>query len=121
MRLVKAIVGQYISFDDSLTNRIYDHQNIKQPITIREEFREECSVIRFKEMPSGKKCLMSKREMNSKLGKNRSMDLLDPCAMRFFPCLEFAYGEEIEKTMNTYTEEEDGDERNSIFNETLYG
>ena len=121
MRLVKAIVGQYISFDDSLTNRIYDHQNIKQPITIREEFREECSVVRFKEMPSGKKCLMSKREMNSKLGKNRSMDLLDPCAMRFFPCLEFAYGEEIEKTMNTYAEDDESDENNSIFNETLYG
>ena len=64
---------------------------------------------------------MSKREMNSKLGKNRSMDLLDPCAMRFFPCLEFAYGEEIEKTMNTYAEDDESDENNSIFNETLYG
>ena len=37
-------------------------------------------------------------KMNAKLGKARSMDLLDPIAMRMLPCLEYVYGEELEKT-----------------------
>lgn len=120
MRLIEAIKRQYISFDDSIANRIYDHANLKQQITIQEEFREECAVVRFKDMPSGKKTLMSKKEMNAKLGKNRSMDLLDPCAMRFLPVLEYPYGEELTKTMmEVYDEDEDGNE--SIYDDYLYG
>lgn len=120
MRLVEAIKRQYISFDDSIANRIYDHANLKQQITIQEEFREECAVVRFKDMPSGKKALMSKKEMNAKLGKNRSMDLLDPCAMRFLPVLEYPYGEELTKTM-TEVYDDDDDERESIYDDFLYG
>lgn len=120
MRLVEAIKRQYISFDDSIANRTYDHANMKQAITIQDEFREECAVVRFKDMPSGKKALMSKKEMNAKLGKNRSMDLLDPCAMRFLPVLEYPYGEELMKTMNEASDEDD-DEKESIYDEFLYG
>ena len=120
MRLVEAIKRQYLSFDDSITNRIYDHANLKQQITIQEEFREECAVVRFKDMPSGKKALMSKKEMNAKLGKNRSMDLLDPCAMRFLPVLEYPYGEELTKTMMEVYDDED-EERESIYDDYLYG
>ena len=120
MRLVEAIKRQYLSFDDSIANRIYDHANLKQQITIQEEFREECAVVRFKDMPSGKKALMSKKEMNAKLGKNRSMDLLDPCAMRFLPVLEYPYGEELTKTM-TEVYDDDDDERESIYDDFLYG
>lgn len=120
MRLVEAIKRQYISFDDRIANRIYDHANLKQAITIQDEFREECAVVRFKDMPSGKKALMSKKEMNAKLGKNRSMDLLDPCAMRFFACLEYPYGEELMKTMNEVIDDDD-DGNESIYDETLYG
>ena len=120
MRLVEAIKRQYISFDDSIANRIYDHANLKQQITIQEEFREECAVVRFKDMPSGKKALMSKKEMNAKLGKNRSMDLLDPCAMRFLPVLEYPYGEELTKTM-TEVYDDDDEERESIYDDFLYG
>lgn len=120
MRLVEAIKRQYISFEDSIANRTYDHANMKQAITIQDEFREECAVVRFKDMPSGKKALMSKKEMNAKLGKNRSMDLLDPCAMRFLPVLEYPYGEELMKTMNEAIDEDD-DEKESIYDEFLYG
>ena len=120
MRLVEAIKRQYLSFDDSIANRIYDHANLKQQITIQDEFREECAVVRFKDMPSGKKALMSKKEMNAKLGKNRSMDLLDPCAMRFLPVLEYPYGEELTKTM-TEVYDDDDDERESIYDDFLYG
>jgi hypothetical protein len=120
MRLVEAIKRQYISFDDSITYRIYDHANLTQAITIQDEFREECAVVRFKDMPSGKKALMSKKEMNAKLGKNRSMDLLDPCAMRFYPVLEYAYGDELMATMMTIEKNDDDDDDLSIYDETLY-
>lgn len=120
MRLVEAIKRQYISFDDKIANKIYDHANLKQQITIQEEFREECSVVRFKDMPSGKKALISKKEMNAKLGKNRSMDLLDPIAMRFYPCLEYPYGEELMRTTVDYIDDDD-DYGDSIYDETLYG
>jgi hypothetical protein len=33
--------------------------------------------------------------MNKKLGKDRSMDLIDPCAYRFFPYLQSEYGQEL--------------------------
>jgi hypothetical protein len=72
-------------------------------------------------MPSGKKALMSKKEMNAKLGKNRSMDLLDPMAMRFYPCLEFPYGEELQKTMSLYDYDSEETWGQSIYDETLYG
>lgn len=120
MRLVEAIKRQYLSFDDAMANRLYDHANLKQQITIQDEFREECAVVRFKDMPSGKKALMSKKEMNAKLGKNRSMDLLDPCAMRFLPVLEYPYGEELAKTM-TIAINDDDEEGESIYDAYLYG
>ena len=119
MRLVNAVKKQYISIDEKLSMRVYDHANIKQPITIMEEFREECAVIRFKDMPSGKKALWSKREMNANLGKGRSMDLLDPIAMRFYPVLQYPYGEELMNTSQILDEDEDGE--NSIYDETIYG
>ena len=68
---------------------------------------EECIVVRCKDMPSGKKALISKKEMNAKLGKSRSMDLLDPIAMRMLPVLEYVYGEELIKTSCEDEKEED--------------
>ena len=74
-------------------------------------------------MPSGKKALISKKEMNAKLGKSRSMDLLDPCAMRFYPCLEYPYGEELQKTAAMYSddaEEDSFDNRESIYDDSYW-
>lgn len=119
VRLVNAIKKQYISIEESLSLRVYDHSNIKQPITLLDEFREECAVIRFKDMPSGKKALLSKKEMNAKLGKGRSMDFLDPCAMRFLPVLDYPYGEELMQTTQYVEEEEVGEQ--SIYDYTIYG
>lgn len=107
LRLVEAIKRGYLSFDDRIANKIYEHQKLKENITIQAEFMEECSVVRFKDMPSGKKALLSKKEMNAKLGKDRSMDLLDPCAMRFFACLDYPYGEELERTAGLMDEDDD--------------
>ena len=33
--------------------------------------------------------------MNQMLGKGRSMDLLDPIAMRMYPLLDYEYGQEL--------------------------
>jgi hypothetical protein len=121
MRLVEAVKQGYISFSEEVANRTYEHQKLRTPITIQNEFIEECLVVRFKDMPSGKKALFSKKEMNAKLGKDRSMDLLDPCAMRFLPCLEHPYGEELEKTTIEEDVDYDDDSNQSIFDETLYG
>lgn len=130
MRLVEVIKRNNLSMDESVSQRIYDHLNLKEEITVQNEFLEECAVVRFKDMPSGKKALISKKEMNAKLGKSRSMDLLDPCAMRMFPVLEYAYGEELEKTTNLFDDEDDSGRRRGwksregyadIYNETFWG
>ena len=121
LRLVEAIKRGYLSFDDRIASKIYEHQKLKENITIQAEFMEECSVVRFKDMPSGKKALMSKKEMNAKLGKDRSMDLLDPCAMRFFACLDYPYGEELERTAG-FMDEDDDDKKgdNDIYDEGFW-
>lgn len=40
------------------------------------------------------------------LGKGRSMDLLDPCAMRMYPVLEYQYGDELIETAVDFEERE---------------
>lgn len=106
MRLVEMIKRGGLSMEDRVANRIYEHQKMKENITIQNEFLEECSVVCFKDAPSGKKTLLSKKEMNQKLGRGRSMDLLDPCAMRMLPVLQYPYGEELERSAAAYEDEE---------------
>ena len=128
MRLAEAIKRGEFSIADEVANSKYEHQKVKEYITIQNEFLEECAVVYFIDAGSGKKRMPSKKEMNAKLGKERSMDVLDPCAMRMYPCLEYAYGDELIKTASWYRdEEEDEDEydkfgfkRQSIFDETLW-
>lgn len=98
LRLMEVIKRHMLSMEDEVALRVYEHMRIKDNITIQQEFLEECSVVRFKDMASGKKSLYSKKEMNQKLGKGRSMDLLDPCAMRMLPILKYNYGEELTST-----------------------
>ena len=124
LRLIEMMKREGLSMDDKVATRIYEHQNLKSAITIQNEFLEECAVVRFKDMPSGKKSLISKKEMNAKLGKSRSMDLLDPCAMRMLPVLEYAYGEELIKT--AYEDDSDQDpyyyrkDRVNIYDDSIW-
>jgi hypothetical protein len=120
LRLVEMIKRGDITIDDSIAKKIYEHQKLKENITIQNEFLEECSVVRFRETPNGKKTLLSKKEMNAHLGKGRSMDLLDPCAMRMLPVLEFTYGDELTGTANEYVDEEDDDNDIDIYDETIW-
>ena len=125
LRLVEVIKRGELSMEDSVALRVYEHQKLKDNITIQNEFMEECAVVRFKDVQSGKKTLLTKKEMNQKLGKGRSMDLLDPIAMRMMPVLEFPYGEELEKTTNYYIEDEERDDwgrrsSGSIYNDSFW-
>jgi hypothetical protein len=109
-----------LSMDDTVANRTYEHALLKERISIQNEFLEECAVVRFKDAQSGKKTLLSKKEMNQMLGRGRSMDLLDPIAMRMFPVLHLPYGDELVATIGDDDDYGDDDENNSVYDETLW-
>lgn len=118
-RLANVMKRNNLSFSDRVANAQYPHQRINTILTIKNEFIEECEVVMFKDMPGGKKTLYNKKEMNMKLGKGRSMDVLDPIAMRMLPLLVFEYGQEI-----IMTEKEEKEEKNStgqsIYDESFW-
>lgn len=120
LRLVDVIKKQHLSFADWIGEKIYDHANMKERITIANEFIEECSVVRFRDGQSGKKTLYSKKEMNQKLGKSRSMDLLDPCAMRMLPVLSCAYGDELTRTKRREYEDKEYDDTFDVENVNVF-
>lgn len=120
LRLQWIIKNGYLSWDEDVARRRYYHQKMKDEISIQTEFIEECSVVRFKEQQSGKKRLATKKEMNAMLGKGRSMDLLDPIAMRMLPLLPFKCGDELSAT--TYWEEErtENPYKDNIYNDSFW-
>ena len=120
LRLVEMLKRGELSMDDTVANRTYEHALLKERISIQNEFLEECAVVRFKDAQSGKKTLLSKKEMNQMLGRGRSMDLLDPIAMRMFPVLHLPYGDELLATMGDSDDYDDDDENNSVYDETLW-
>lgn len=106
MRLVNAINDSRISMAPDVAEQIYVHQKIKTRFSVLTEFADECLVVKFNEVNGGRKRLLNKKEMNALLGKSRSMDLLDPCAMRFLPTLPCEYGSELEYGVVSHEEEE---------------
>lgn len=122
MRFVNAVNESRISMDEDVAKMNYTHQKIKVPISVLTEFVDECSVVRFNEMAGGKKRLWTKKEMNSNLGHDGSMDLTDACAMRYFPCLACEYGQELEYGVQKY-EDDDYDiyaETANIYDESAW-
>lgn len=97
-RLSYVIENRMMSIADEVANKVYRQQKRNSAITVGMEFMDECAVVRFERLPSGKLCLLGKKEMNRRLGKNRSMDVLDPMAMRMLPILGYQIGEELERT-----------------------
>lgn len=121
IRLVKMINKGNITFEEAVATSVYKHQNMKYDITVENEFLEECAVVHFDEMISGKRRLWTKKKMNQMLGHGRSMDLLDPCAMRMLPCVNIEYGRELQEGFEKEEEEsvvEVGS--GSIYDETLW-
>lgn len=124
-RLIEMIKRNNISVSDVVARMEYVHQKLKSRITIQNEIIEELQVIRFKPSYNGKKTLFSKKEMNYKLGKERSMDMTDPMAMRMYPVLEYPYGEEIEKSLqidefNDYDDDSYSFGKESIFDKSTW-
>lgn len=120
-RLVEIIKRGMMSFEDSIAEAVYPHKRMSNPISIKVEFIEECSVVRWKSLPSGKKTLFNKKEMNQMLGKNRSMDLLDPIAMRMLPLLKYEYGEELIASEVALEEENDlGLDKANVFDDSFW-
>lgn len=115
-RLIEVIHNGMLSFDDNIARSQYIHQKIKQPIMIRTEFIEECSVVRFRDIQSGKRTLFNKKEMNKHLGKDRSMDLLDAIAMRMLPFAFCEYGDEITR----FTADNDDSMESSTLRQSIY-
>ena len=107
-----------ISIADDVAQSRYVHAKLNQNIMVLTEFVEECSVVRFKDMPSGKKQLLTKKEMNAMLGKGRSMDLLDPVAMRMLPVLDLPYGDELSGTI--CEDEDENSEDENIYNDSFW-
>ena len=122
LRLSYMIKRGQLTFSDKVANAVYTHQNLKYRVSIQNEFMEECAVVRFDKMQSGKKKLQSKKEMNRNLGKDRSMDVVDPCAMRMYPCLNMEYGSELQEGFRTAAQEveEKNPNAQSIYDDTLY-
>jgi hypothetical protein len=127
LRLVEAIKRGEFSIDEDVAKRKYTHQKLKERVNVFNEFLEECAVVRFRTGTNGKKTLATKKEMNAMLGKGRSMDLLDPMAMRMFPVLDYNYGEELQATSayerNRYDDDDDDDfgVSNSVYSNSFWG
>ncbi len=124
LRLVRMINDGNISFSETVANKTYTHQNLKFRVTVQNEFLEECAVVRFSTLLNGRQRLLTKKQMNATLGRGRSMDLLDPCAMRMRPCVEMEYGRELEYGFqsadeNRYEERYTGVQQ-TIYDDTLW-
>lgn len=124
LRLCSMIGRGEITFADEVAERVYTHQHLKYSVTVQNEFLEECSVVRFDQLPSGKKKLQSKKQMNRNLGRGRSMDLLDPCAMRMLPCVNLEYGAELQDGFVKVAEEQEQTKHNpyaqSVYDDTIW-
>jgi len=124
LRLTKMIGRGELTFKDDVAERIYTHQNQKYRVTVQNEFLEECNVVNFDKVASGKMRLWNKKRMNQLLGTHRSMDLLDPCAMRMLPCVNLEYGSELNQgrsdVYRTKVGREDEFVSESVFDETLW-
>jgi len=115
-KLIYLIKNGGISFDEGVANAVYKHQKLTEKILIKNEFADEASAIHWTDGTSGKKRLMTKKEMNKILGRGRSMDIMDAIAMRMYPCLSLANGYELENDRKALEE----DEENSVGAVNIY-
>lgn len=113
-RLCSIIGRRQMSIAEHLHNLPYVHAKIKERISIKQEFLEECAVVLFREAPGGRKTLVSKKEMRKLLGRMRSTDFLDPCAMRMLPVLRYSHGQELECTAQAVKNAFASDEGNTV-------
>ena len=119
-RFVNMINRGQLSIAETVGKKRYRHAGLAGDLTFQTEFIEECSVVRFRDVPGGRKRLFGKKEMNAMLGKNRSMDVVDPMAYRMYPVLNLEYGSELETTRAWATSEKKGVTGDSIYDESTW-
>lgn len=119
-RVIHHVNEKGISFEPHIAKAIYTHENISNNNSIFEEFVEECSVVRMEQQGNGRKRLLTKKEMNRMLGKGRSMDVLDPIAMRFLPLLQYELGDELLKTRVSRNNTGRGETNPEIYNDSFW-
>lgn len=120
LRLAKMINAGRLTISEEVAKSVYTHTNLNHTVTFQEEFLEECAVVNFNRLSNGSKRLDTKKEMNARLGKGRSMDLLDPCAMRMLPCAEYAYGDEMNVEYEDNSVDETSVGKVNIYDNTLW-
>jgi len=123
-KLIYLIKNGFISCVDNVAKRTFEHQKMKNRITIQEEFVREARVIRFVDAQNGKKRLMTKKEMNKQLGSGQSMDIMDACSIRMYPLLKYNDGYELESSKyeyQVYQEQQDSGQRVDIYNDMNFG
>lgn len=92
------------------------------PMTFLQKFVSECAVIQYSEdNVSGKKRLLSKKELTSQLGKGESTDILDACHQIMSIYEGYELGTELAIGKDIADEESDGDmETCDIFDDSTW-
>lgn len=92
------------------------------PMTFLQKFVSECAVIQYSEdNVSGKKRLLSKKELTSQLGKGESTDILDACHQIMSIYEGYELGTELAIGKDIADEESDGDmEACDIFDDSTW-
>ena len=88
-KLIEMLENGAISVDAKIAEKIYKHKNIKEPRTFKTEFIREATALRINTLPNGKLKCLNKKDMNKKLGKGFSMDIIDPFIMRMSIDLDY--------------------------------
>ena len=119
-KLVYMLQNGGISIAPDVARSVYAHQRLTERLTFATEFTEECRVVRFVDVQSGKRRLMTKKEMNKELGRGRSMDVLDPFAMRMLPVLDRPNGEEMTYSPSSRFAEVSGYDTVDVYDDTAW-
>lgn len=104
-RLVDAINRGGFSISPDVANMVFERTRTGET-TFLQKFVEECTVVQWTEdNTSGKKRLLTKKEMVSKLGKGESTDILDTAQMLMSVFEMSELGMELEIGRNEMEEE----------------
>lgn len=119
-RLINAINTGKLSFAPEVANMIFQ-QTKYGPVTVYQKFVEECGVVQWNEDSlSGKKRLLSKKEMNSQLGRGDSMDVLDALHQLMSVYEHCEMGAEIETGRKMAGEESSNADAVDIYDDSFW-
>jgi len=103
-RLVFMIKQGLLTVAPEVKNMLYTHSTAKFKKTVEIEIYDEGGVIEFVEGNNGKVRLMTKKEMNARLGDKRSMDIMDTLSLRMKPIVGCEHYDELRAGIQTEAE-----------------